>query len=272
MQTAFYCWEQEQHLWTIRAILPVSTKYRRTKMLTTLRKPLLALFLGVLPYVAFVGATSSTRINGRLVQQDEVNLFGLALAAAGLVVVWRYMRTPTGRSSVANVVAVVSVIACLVQIPVSAGVVSPVRLIAGLNADSDLPQLTYQGLDAGNRRIPEGILAKGDPAETRRQIIGYKASVFAYASTHLAYADRCHNGRRRIAPAVVEAVPDFATEVDRASLAQEAAAGRARGEALACNEANTRHAMGDLVDRVSRLGDFITILEQGLSTQLNTNG
>ncbi len=241
-------------------------------MLKTLYKPLLALILGLLPYVAFVGAWSTTRINGRLVQQDEVNIFGFALAVAGLVVAWRYIRAPTGRSPKANVVAFLAVIACLVQILASAGIFSPVRLISDLRADSDLPPLTYAGLDAGNRRIPEGILAKGDSAETRRQIVGYKASVFADASTHIAYAGRCHDGRLRIDPTIVETVPDFATEADRASLAQEAAAGRKRGEALECNDLNTRHAMGDLVDRISRLSDFIRILEQGLAGQSKTNG
>lgn len=240
-------------------------------MLNTLRKPLLALILGLLPFVAFVGARGTTRINGRLVQQEEVNLFGLALAVAGLVVAWRYTRAPMGRSPIGNAVAVVAVIACLVQIPTSAGMFSPVRLISGLRADSDLPTLTYTGLDAGNRKIPEGILAKGDPAETRRQIVGYKASVMADASTHIAYAERCHSGRQRLDPAIIETVPAFATDAERASLGQEAAAGRKRGEALECNELNTRHAMGELVDRVNRLSDFIRVLEQGLAGQSKPN-
>jgi len=236
-------------------------------MFSTIRNPLLALILGLLPFVVFVGASSSTRINGQTVSEENINVLGLALAAAGFVIVVRFLRAKSPRTTLSLILSGLAILVCAAQIPASLGLYSPKRLFAALQADSDLPTLTYKELDAGNRRIPEGILAKNDPAETRRQIIGYKASALYDGSTHLAYADRCHNGRRRIDVKTFEALPDFITNAERNTLATEVANGRKRGEALPCNDANTRHAMGELVDRVNRLQDFVSILLAGYHAQ-----
>lgn len=232
-------------------------------MLKALRAPLVALLLGLVPFMVFVGASNTVRVNGKVVQDDQFNILGLVLAAIGLVLALRFMVATTPRSRAGIVVSALAMAACTAQIGASLGLYSPGRLIGRPPADSDLPRLTYTGLDAGNRRIPQGILARGDPVEIRNQLIGYKAITLEAGYTHLAYADRCHDGRRRLNAAVLDSLPDFLTAEERARLAADIASGRKRGKALACNPANTAHAMGELVDKVRRLNDFVSILQAG---------
>lgn len=240
-------------------------------MFAAIRRPLLAIVLGLLPFVVFVGTSNTARVNGELVRDEQLNILGLLLAAAGLWMAVASLRAGSQPATLRRVAAVAAILVCSVQLAASAGLFSPHRLIASLRPDADLPRLAYSGLDAGNRQIPEGILARNDPAETRRQIVNYLGSMVYNSNRHMAYADRCHAGRRRIDAAVVEAVPDFLTDGERRRLASEAAAGRARAP-QECSPANTNFLMGEEVDAMKRVSDFLAILVDGYRLQLARAG
>lgn len=57
-----------------------------------LRRPLVAILLGVLPFWLFVGMSQTTKINGEVVQDSSLNVLGVITAVAGLVVVFKMLR------------------------------------------------------------------------------------------------------------------------------------------------------------------------------------
>lgn len=236
-------------------------------MLAAIRRPLLAIILGLLPFVLFLGTSSTVRVNGQLVRDDQLNILGLVLAAAGLWMAIASLRPSSPPAMLRRLAAVAAILVCGVQLAASAGLFSPQRLIASLRPDADLPPLAYNGLDEGNRRIPLGILSRDNPVETRQQILNYLGLVAYEANRHMAYADHCHARRYRINVAAVEALPDFLTDDERGRLTREAAGGRAHMP-LACSPANTNQLMGERVDTIRRVLDFLAILTEGYRAQM----
>lgn len=57
-----------------------------------LRAPLIAILLGVLPFWLFVGMSQTTTVNGKVVQDSSLNVLGVIMAIAGLVVVFKMLR------------------------------------------------------------------------------------------------------------------------------------------------------------------------------------
>jgi hypothetical protein len=92
-----------------------------------LRQPAIALLLGVLPFWLFVGASSSTTINGQVVQQSHFNVLGLVLAGIGLAMAVRLLwgdfqakQNWLPRTGLAILAALV----CLAQLGYSVGLYS----------------------------------------------------------------------------------------------------------------------------------------------------
>lgn len=236
-------------------------------MFSAIRRPLLAIILGLLPLVLFMGVSNTVRVNGELVRDDQLNILGLVLAGAGLWIAMGSLRPGSPHLALRRLTAIMAVLICGAQLAASAGLFSPQRLVASLMPDAGLPPLAYDGLDEANRRIPQGILARNDPVETRRQIVNYLGSVTYNANRHMAYADRCHAGRYRINTARIEALPDFLTDDERRRLTREAAGGRVHIPPE-CSPSGTRHLMGEQVDTVKRVLDFLDILIAGYRVQM----
>jgi hypothetical protein len=85
--------------------------------------PLGVVLLGLLPFVVFVGTRSTTTVNGEVVRHEEVNLAGLVLAIAGLILAFRVVRSPGSNRIVRSVIAGVGSLLCLVQLPLSVGLI-----------------------------------------------------------------------------------------------------------------------------------------------------
>jgi hypothetical protein len=236
-------------------------------MFVALRRPLIALILGLLPFLLFVGVSNTVKVNGVVARDDNFNLLGIVLAIAGLSLAVSSLRSRGAFGAARKAAAVVALVACGVQIVASIGLISPRHLIASLIPGSDLPPLAYKGLDPLNRKIPEGILARNDPDATRRAIVNYKASLIGDVRIHMAYADQCHGGRYRVDMKAVEALPGFLTDENRKELERRTgSAGRLRPEQ--CSKDRTRYAMGELVDTIHRMSDIVELLVDGYPAQL----
>lgn len=61
-----------------------------------LRRPLVAVLLGVLPFWLFVGMSQTTTVNGKVVQDSSLNVLGVIMAIAGLVIVFKMLRDDGG--------------------------------------------------------------------------------------------------------------------------------------------------------------------------------
>lgn len=240
-------------------------------MLVAIRKPLVALVLGLLPFVLFVGIYNTVTINGELVREESINILGLVLAVIGLGLAVRSFGPVAEHTTPCRILAIAAILVCILQIPATIGLYSPKDVLASAFPSSDLPPLAYGGLNEANRRIPESILAKNDPAETRRSIIGYKLAMIDDANRHMAYAGLCHEGQYRVDAEAVEALPEFLTEEERADLAERVESVR-RAPPTKCSERMTRYQMGELVDNINRASDMVQILIDGYPAQLAGEG
>jgi|GEM_PF-2986087 len=84
--------------------------------------PLVGVVLAVVPFWVFGGTTSRTTVNGEVVTEAAVNLLGLVLAAAAVVIGVKRLRQRGGAVAVRRTLAAVAIVAGLVQVPFSLGV------------------------------------------------------------------------------------------------------------------------------------------------------
>ena len=65
-------------------------------MFNRLALPLIAIVLGLLPFVLFVGSTNTVDVNGARVREESFNLLGLILAVLGIVLAMQSIRPLRG--------------------------------------------------------------------------------------------------------------------------------------------------------------------------------
>lgn len=95
-----------------------------------LRRPLVAIALGLLPFWLFLGASNEVRVNGELVGGSRFNFGGLVLAAIGLSIAIGVLRE-TPRWAPRLALAALAVPLCLLQLAVSAELLSVDQLRRG---------------------------------------------------------------------------------------------------------------------------------------------
>ena len=101
-------------------------------MVAALRRPLIALVLGLMPSVVFVGVSNTVTVNGELLRDDRLNILGIVLAIAGLALAVTSLRPPGAFGALRKALAIVALLVCGVQLAASAGLVSPRQLVASL--------------------------------------------------------------------------------------------------------------------------------------------
>lgn len=235
-----------------------------------LGRPLAGLILAMLPFYLFLGSTRVVVVNGERVRDESFNVLGLALAGIGLAVTLRaVLPGKRGRDVLRQGLAALAVALCVLQIVVSGGVLPKRDLKAMIWPDSALPALAFKKLDDGNRKISEGILAKNDPPQTIRQIVGYKVSAITSANRHIAYAGLCHAGRVRLDLKQIAALPDFLPEDARGEMSRRVEGDRRTLKtADLCIGRNNAYYMGELVDRANRASAMADILIAGYPAQV----
>jgi hypothetical protein len=91
-----------------------------------LRQPLIAMLLGILPLWLFVGMSQTTTVNGQVVQDSSLNVLGVILAIAGLVVVFKVLRDDGAYGHQARwwprtILAILAGLICILQVVQSLG-------------------------------------------------------------------------------------------------------------------------------------------------------
>jgi hypothetical protein len=211
--------------------------------------------------VVFVGTTSSTTVNGEVVQHDELNVAGLVLAIAGLVLAFRVVRGPGRNRIVRSVIAGAGSILCLVQLPIS----------VGLLFDDEPAASSDDGDGGGGRGGGGGGLSDTDARIARNQIanndrataygvirLGF-VGIVTDTRVHMTYADDCHGGDYRLEMADVPEYPDFIRSEDVTSIESNFDVTYPQGFEVACDEANTRHYMSELVDDIEHARAMLEI-------------
>jgi hypothetical protein len=225
--------------------------------------PLGVVALGLLPFVVFVGTTSTTTVNGEVVRHDELNVAGLALAIGGLALAWRVVRSPGGHRLVRLAIAGAGALLCLVQVPISVGLLF-----------DDHPAVTASpdgggGLSDADARIARNQIANNDRETAYGTIRLGLLGILTDTRVHIAYADDCHAGESRLAIADLPDYPAFVTPEDVAAIEADYDATYPGGFHVSCTETSTAHYMEELVADVEH---DRAMLEIEVDTYLEVHG
>ncbi|WP_159999326.1 hypothetical protein [Roseomonas sp. 18066] len=229
-----------------------------------LRRPLVAIALGLVPFWLFLGFSNEVRVNGALVGDSRFNLGGLAMALIGIGLAIGTLRERPRRLP-PLVLAALALPICLLQAAVSAEFLSVERLRAVVmgppspDPGAGLAEAERARLAASARRP---IL---DEVALRDEFLSVAKRLEARAAEHAAYAGQCHGGARFAAPAL----PAWLSDTERAEVA---AAGQGPRSATppACSTAQSGVLMKDLVEQALRDRDLAGIIQAAREERFGT--
>lgn len=228
-----------------------------------LRRPVVALILGLLPFWLFLGTSQQTTVNGRVVQDTSFNILGLILAIAGLVMAVKMLFKDGAygepqRWWLRSVLAVLAAALCIFQIGQTSGFYKVelgrefVELKTRLFGPSEPGARSLASeLDKASRARVEQRAASVDQVVLRDDIATSVARIYANGTLFNLYAAACDDPGRRFR---FEEAPTLLGDDDRAfiekskSLAEQNAADR-----VDCTSPSTREFMREwLADDVHR--------------------
>ena len=225
-----------------------------------LKAPAMALLLGILPFWLFFGFHQRATVNGRVVQDSGLNILGLVLAIAGIVMVFRMLRDDGSygrppRWLPRTVLAVLAGLVCLFQAGQSLGLYrfDPSEHVRDLRVrllgNPEPGAVTYAGLDAARR---DGLVKRGrevDEGRLRDDVVTVAARLRAEIVQYNLFSTGCADGYRRFLAAEL---PSFLTEDDRRYIVQAEESTAQRWRNMRC-DARIREAMsGPVIDSVHR--------------------
>lgn len=194
-----------------------------------LRRPLIALILGLLPFWVFLGSVQQTTVNGRLVQDSSFNILGILLAVIGLVMAIKMLRKDGSygeyeRWLPRTLLTVAAALVCLFQIGQAAGLyrVDAAKSIETLQSrlfgpsEPGSSKLAAQ-IDAETHKRVQERSAAADQVSLREDIATTMARIHGSATLYNLYAAACDGGPRRF---VLDKVPALLSADDRAYVEQ----------------------------------------------------
>jgi hypothetical protein len=230
-------------------------------MYNRFKAPVLALLLGLVPFLAFIGTSSTVTINGEVVRNEQFNLLGLTCALIGLGIVFTILRPSAPRDLPRKLLAGLAGAVCLLQLAASLSLIRPADWFA---QDAGLPELAYDGLSEANRNIVASVVERGDTNEIARDFQNRATFTLDKIHEHQDYADVCHEGRYRLDPEDLADLIAVLPEARQNEIAIEAEQMRRQPPAPQdCSPARTEYAMGELVDDVHQQLDMLAILRDG---------
>lgn len=225
-------------------------------------RPLAALALGFSPLLLFGGASSKTTGNGQVVQDSQFNVLGLLLAIVGLVIAWRCVVASGGNRLLKSSLAGVAAVICVIQLPLSAGLLRLEHLGAAAAREPLLPPLKYSGLNRETQQMARNIASNNDEATVRRDIVNRYVYMFDDTNKHTAYADSCHQRRYRVDASALRLLPDFLSPDDRTAI-ERRVAGLARAQPPQCSDSGLRYFMVEVVGNILQSRDVLAIEVDG---------
>lgn len=240
---------------------------RPPKRWPDLKEPAVALVLGVAPLWLFYGFHHKRTVNDRVVEDYSLNILGLILAIAGIVIVYRILRRDGsyGRPSrwwPRTILGLLAGFVCLFQVGQSLGLyrLDPADHARDLGVlllgNREPGVVTYAGLDAARR---DALAARGremDEARLRDDVVTTAARLAAAMVQYDQYSIRCEDNYRRFRRVDL---PSFLTAEDRAYIDQAESATFERWRAAPCTVRERQFIPGPLVDAVHRDRDVLAL-------------
>ncbi|MFB9968575.1 hypothetical protein ACFFMP_00180 [Pseudoroseomonas cervicalis] len=219
-----------------------------------LRRPLVAIALGLLPFWLFLGFSNEVRVNGELVGGSRFNLGGLILAGIGLSMAVGVLRE-TPRWAPRLALAALAVPICLAQLAISAELVSVERLRLMLSGPPQPAPDTALSAE-GRRMLLQAVRGlEQDEVALRDHLIAQARQLQALQAQHAAYAERCHGGARFAMPAL----PAWLSEAERAEIA---AAASPPGAIPACSQDASQREMKGRVEAAMLQRERVQLVAQ----------
>lgn len=221
-------------------------------ILSTLRTPLIALALSILPFWLFVGARETKTYNGETIEFSHFNVVGLVIAVAGLIMAGRWLaqrNTASPRPAAAFVLAAAAVLLSLVQIGETTELFTlgdAKRLATRKIGWPPLPASGFAGLAPDE----EAQLRETAAASTTDALASRIAQDLAMTNgriiRHNAYGAKCYGGldERELVP-----VPPAVGAAERKTYDDYIDAMRSQPVTI-CSDANTDRYMGELADTI----------------------
>ncbi len=156
-----------------------------------------------MPFFLFIGTTSMTTINGKVVAENHFNFGGIVLALIGAGLARSVLSEPSRGHAARKALAVLAALICALQL-VSASGLWRIDPLDWLMPDRNLHDLQYSGLSADDR-----IVLLPESEENYHSTLAHRnAEIIRDARLHNAYAALCHGGRSRVDLSRAEAQPD----------------------------------------------------------------
>ncbi|MCZ0734905.1 hypothetical protein [Phreatobacter sp. AB_2022a] len=232
-----------------------------------LKDPAIALVLGIAPFWLFLGFHHQVTANDRVVEDYSLNILGLVLAIAGIVMVFRMLRRDGSygrppRWWPRTALSLLAGCACLFQVAQSLGIyrVDPEDYMRDLRVvllgSREPHSVAYAGLDAARRDTLARRAREADEGRLRDDVVTTAARLAAAIVQYDQYAIRCEDSYRRFRRVDL---PSFLTAADRAYVDQAENATLERWRAAPCTARERQFIPGPLVDAVHRDRDVLAL-------------
>ena len=232
-----------------------------------LKDPAIALVLGIAPFWLFFGFHNKVTANDRVVEDYSLNILGLILAIAGIVMVFRILRRDGSygrppRWWPRTALSLLAGLVCLFQVAQSLGIyqVDPADIMRDLRVvllgSREPHAVAYAGLDAARREALARRAREVDEGRLRDDVVTTAARLAAAIVQYDQHAIRCEDSYRRFRRV---GLPSFLTAEDRAYVDQAANATLERWRAAPCTVRERQFIPGPLVDAVHRDRDVLAV-------------
>jgi hypothetical protein len=229
-----------------------------------LRRPLVAIALGLLPFWLFLGAGGALRLDGAPPGGDRFNLGGLVLAMIGAGLAAGALRQrPAAPPRLA--LGALALPLCLVQAAVSAEFLSADRLRAAFAGPPAPDPAAGLGEAERARLAARARRPVIDEVALRDEYLAVAKRLEAGAAAHAAYAGPCHGGARFVAPPL----PAWLSDTERAEVAAAGQGARAAA-ALPCGAAASIERMQRLGEQAMRDRDLAAVLQAAREERFGT--
>lgn len=245
-----------------------------------LREPAIALVLGgIAPFWLFLGLHHKVTANDRVVEDYSLNILGLVLAIAGIVMVFRMLRRDGSygrppRWWPRTILSLLAGLACLFQVAQSVGIyqVDPMDYVRDLRVlllgNQEPRAVTYAGLDSARRDALARRGRETDEGRLRDDVVTTAARLAASRVQYEQYAIRCEDSYRRFQRVDL---PSFLTAEDRAYVDQVESATLERWRTEPCTVPERQFIPGPLVDNVHRDRDVLALQVAVYHARFGTN-
>ncbi|MBP0581841.1 hypothetical protein J8I29_21105 [Labrys sp. LIt4] len=226
-----------------------------------LKRPLVAILLGVLPFWLFLGASERRKVNGEVVFESDLNLLGVGMAIIALGLAFTMLRRDGSpgqpqRWWPRTLLVIAAIPLALFQLGYSIGFYSFKDIEIAVFGRPAPPPPDYAGLAPDVKKSVAERSKTQDQGHLHDDIVNTLLRMTEARSRHNAYATACYRGQWQMAET---ALPGMLGEAGRSQIAERVRS-LASEPASPCTPNNARLYITKLSEAYSHDADILAIL------------